>query len=228
MSRYNREKKMGRISVASKQMESGDDWLITYSDLVTLLLTFFILIAAISKVDPLKFERIAQSLSGAYGKEDNEQQIDLRTVYKMINDLINNSAYASKVEVNLMPIGVAVTFKSNALFTVGKATIKEDIEPILIGLADVIYKLPYNVAVEGHTDDIPISSDEYPSNWELSTARASRVVRYLISEGVSSNRLFASGYADTKARVPNLDEFGRPIDENRAENRRVEIIFLAR
>lgn len=228
MSRYNREKGVGRISVASKQMEGGDDWLITYSDLVTLLLTFFILIAAISKVDPVKFERIAQSLSGAYGKEDNEQQIDLRTVYKMINDLINNAAYASKVEVNLMPIGVAVTFKSNVLFTLGKATIKKDIEPILDGLAWVIQELPYSVAVEGHTDDIPISSDEYPSNWELSTARASRVVRYLISEGVSSNRLFASGYADTKARVPNLDEFGRPIDENRAENRRVEIIFLAR
>ena len=228
MSRYNREKGVGRISVASKQMEGGDDWLITYSDLVTLLLTFFILIAAISKVDPVKFERIAQSLSGAYGKEDNEQQIDLRTVYKMINDLINNAAYASKVEVNLMPIGVAVTFKSNVLFTLGKATIKKDIEPILDGLAWVIQELPYSVAVEGHTDDIPISSDEYPSNWELSTARASRVVRYLISEGISSNRLFASGYADTKARVPNLDEFGRPIDENRAENRRVEIIFLAR
>lgn len=228
MSRYDRKKSMGRISVASKQMEGGDDWLITYSDLVTLLLTFFILIAAISKVDPLKFERIAQSLSGAYGKEDNEQQIDLRTVYKMINDLINNAAYASKVEVNLMPIGVAVTFKSNVLFTSGKATIKKDIEPILDGLAWVIQELPYSVAVEGHTDDIPIFSDEYPSNWELSTARASRVVRYLISEGVSSKRLFASGYADTKARVPNLDEFGRPIDENRAENRRVEIIFLAR
>ena len=146
----------------------------------------------------------------------------------MINDLINNAAYASKVEVNLMPIGVAVTFKSNVLFTSGKATIKKDIEPILDGLALAIQELPYSVAVEGHTDDIPISSDEYPSNWELSTARASRVVRYLISEGVSSKRLFASGYADTKARVPNLDEFGRPIDENRAENRRVEIIFLAR
>jgi len=89
-------------------------------------------------------------------------------------------------------------------------------------------ELPYSVAVEGHTDDIPISSDEYPSNWELSTARASRVVRYLINKGVPSDKLFASGYADTKARVPNLDEFGRPIAENRAENRRVEIIFQAR
>ena len=228
MSRYSREKSLRRISVASKQMEGGDDWLITYSDLVTLILTFFILIAAISKVDPLKFERIAQSLSGAYGKEDNDQQIDLRTVYKMINDLINNSSYASKVEVNLLPIGVAVTFKSNALFTLGKANIKEDIEPILDGLAWVMRELPYSVAVEGHTDDIPISSDEYPSNWELSTARASRVVRYLIKEGVPSDKLFASGYADTKARVPNLDDFGRPIPENRAENRRIEIIFLAR
>ena len=228
MSRYSREKSMGRISVASRQMEGGDDWLITYSDLVTLILTFFILIAAISKVDPLKFERVAQSLSGAYGKEDKRQQIDLRTVYKMINDLISNSSYASKVNVELLPIGVAVTFKGNTLFTRGKATIQDDIEPILIGLASVIQKLPYNVAVEGHTDDVPISSDEFPSNWELSTARASRVVRYLISKGANSNKLFASGYADTKSRVPNLDEAGNPISKNRAENRRVEIIFQAR
>ncbi|MCH7819487.1 MAG: OmpA family protein [Candidatus Marinimicrobia bacterium] len=228
MPRYNKEKSSRRIAVAVRQMESGDDWLITYSDLVTLILTFFILIAAISKVDPLKFERVAQSLSGAYGKEDDRQRVDLRTVYKMIWNLINNSNYASKVNVELLPIGVAVTFTGNTLFTLGKATIQKDIHPILDGLAWVMSELPYNVAVEGHTDDIPISSDEFPSNWELSSARASRVVRYLISKGVSSQKLFASGYADTKSRVPNLDEFGRPIPENRAENRRVEIIFQAR
>ena len=228
MSRYTRAKGMGRTSLAVRQLEAGDEWLITYSDLVTLILTFFILIASISKVDPLKFERIAQSLKGAYGKGDKTQQIDLRTVYKMINDLIGNSNYASKVDVELLPIGVAVTFKGNTLFTVGKATIKEDIEPILIGLADVIRILPYSVAVEGHTDDIPISSAEFPSNWELSTARASRVVRYLIGKGANSDKLFASGYADTKSRVPNLDEAGIPIPKNRAENRRVEIIFQAR
>ena len=146
----------------------------------------------------------------------------------MIWNLINNSNYASKVNVELLPIGVAVTFTGNTLFTLGKATIQKDIHPILDGLAWVMSELPYNVAVEGHTDDIPISSDEFPSNWELSSARASRVVRYLISKGVSSQKLFASGYADTKSRVPNLDEFGRPIPENRAENRRVEIIFQAR
>ncbi len=228
MLRYRQEKNIERVNTGYKESEDENEWLITYSDLITLILTFFIMLAAISKVDPLRFERVAQSLSGAYGKEDDSQKIDLRTVYKMINDLIRNSSYASKVDVELLPIGVAVTFKSNALFTLGKATIKEDIEPILDGLAWVMRELPYSVAVEGHTDDIPISSDEYPSNWELSTARASRVVRYLINKGVSSNKLFASGYADTKARVPNLDEFGRPIFENRAENRRVEIIFQAR
>ena len=228
MPRYSKEKSMVRISAANRRSEDGDDWLITYSDLVTLILTFFILIAAISKVDPLKFERVAQSLSGAYGKEEVGKQVDLRTVYNMINELIGNSSYASKVNVELLPIGVSVTFKGNTLFTLGKATIKKDIQPILDGLAWVMKKLPYNVAVEGHTDDIPISSDEFPSNWELSSAWASRVVRYLISKGVSSKKLFASGYADTKSRVPNLDEFGRPIEENRTENRRVEIIFQAR
>ena len=125
MPRYSKEKSMGRISAANRRSEDGDDWLITYSDLVTLILTFFIMIAAISKVDPLKFERVAQSLSGAYGKEEVGQKVDLRTVYKMINELISNSSYASKVNVELLPIGVSVTFKGNTLFTLGKAFITD-------------------------------------------------------------------------------------------------------
>ncbi|MCH7618176.1 MAG: OmpA family protein [Candidatus Marinimicrobia bacterium] len=208
--------------------DDGDDWLITYSDLVTLILTFFILIAAISKVDPLRFERVAQSLSGAYGKPEKGQKVDLMTVYRMINDLVGRSSFASKVNVELIPIGVSVTFRGNTLFRSGEAKIQKEIQPVLDGLAWVMQELPYSVAIEGHTDDIPISSDEFPSNWELSTARASRVVRYLIDKGVSSEKLFAAGYADTKSKAPNLNEFGEPIPENRAENRRVEIIFLAR
>ena len=206
----------------------GDDWLITYSDLVTLILTFFILIAVISKVDPLRFERVAQSLSGAYGKHEKGRKVDLMTVYKMINELVGRSSFASKVNVELIPIGVSVTFRGNTLFRSGQAKIKKEIQPVLDGLAWVMQELPYSVAIEGHTDDIPISSVEFPSNWELSTARASRVVRYLVEKGVSSEKLFAAGYADTKSKAPNLNEFGEPIPENRAENRRVEIIFQAR
>lgn len=211
-----------------KSGDDVDDWLITYSDLVTLILTFFILLAAISKVDPLRFERIAQSLSGAYGTSKNTQQVDLKTVFRMINELIGESAYAEHVEVELRPIGVAVTFKGNTLFSSGNATIKKNIEPVLVGLAGVMKALPYSIAIEGHTDDIPISSPQFPSNWELSTARASRVVRFLIGRGVETEKLFAAGYADTKSKVPNRDDSGNPIPENRAENRRVEIIFQAR
>ena len=228
MARYVGKGISGKRVRRSSEADEGDDWLITYSDLVTLILTFFILIAAISKVDPLKFERVAQSLSGAYGKPEKGQKIDLLTVYKMINDLVGKSSFATKVNVELIPIGVSVTFKGNTLFMSGKATIKQDIRPVLDGLAWVMQELPYSVALEGHTDDIPISSPEFPSNWELSTARASRVVRYLVEQGVSSEKLFAAGYADTKSKVPNLNEFGEPIPENRAENRRVEIIFQAR
>lgn len=214
---------------AKRSGEDTDDWLITYSDVITLILTFFILLSAISKVDPLRFERIAQSLSGAYGtKSPDIQRVDLKTVYKMITELIGETAYAEFVEVELRPIGVAVTFKGNTLFSSGNATIKRKIEPVLEGLAGVMKALPYSIAIEGHTDDIPISSPQFPSNWELSTARASRVVRFLIDNGVETKKLFAAGYADTKSKVPNRDDSGNPIPENRAENRRVEIIFQAR
>ena len=87
--------------------------------------------------------------------------------------------------------------------------------------------MPYSVLVEGHTDDQPIASRIFPSNWELSAARAARVVRFFIDSGVSPDRLKAAGLADTQPEAPNTTSEGVPIPENRARNRRVAIIFLA-
>jgi chemotaxis protein MotB len=81
----------------------------------------------------------------------------------------------------------------------------------------------YYVDVEGHTDDVPIHTPQFPSNWELSTLRATGVVRYLIKIGLEPDRLKAAGYADVNPKVPNLDLFGAPIPENRAKNRRIVI-----
>jgi chemotaxis protein MotB len=83
--------------------------------------------------------------------------------------------------------------------------------------------MDYMITVEGHTDDMPIGTGQFPSNWELSTARASAVVRYLINNGIPAAKLRAVGYAQVMPKVPNRDVTGRPIPENQAQNRRVVI-----
>jgi chemotaxis protein MotB len=100
----------------------------------------------------------------------------------------------------------------------GKAILRGILEPLTSALAE-----GYRIRVEGHTDDTPIDTPQFPSNWELSTARASAVVHYFLEQGVPAERLRAVGYADTEPKVPNRDAAGNPIPANQAQNRRVVI-----
>jgi chemotaxis protein MotB len=115
---------------------------------------------------------------------------------------------------------------SAAFFDSGSATLSKSGEAILDGVAGDIkserYK-GYQVTVEGHTDDTAIATARFPSNWELSTARASAVVHFLLDRGIPAQRLRAAGYADTFPKAPNRDAKGNPIPENQAKNRRVVI-----
>ncbi|HXP75713.1 MAG TPA: OmpA family protein [Stellaceae bacterium] len=119
-----------------------------------------------------------------------------------------------------------VDMSSATFFASGSATISKSGEAIL---QDVAARLKsdelrdYLITVEGHTDDAPISTAQFPSNWELSTARASAVVHYFLDQGISATKLRAAGYADTFPKAPNRDLTGHPIPENQAQNRRVVI-----
>jgi chemotaxis protein MotB len=119
-----------------------------------------------------------------------------------------------------------VQISSAAFFGTGFATLSDEGKAILRDVAANL-RSPrfdgYLITVEGHTDDVPIRSTAFPSNWELSTARAAAVVHFLIDDGIPAIRLRAAGYADTFPVVPNRDEAGRPVPENQARNRRVVI-----
>jgi chemotaxis protein MotB len=125
---------------------------------------------------------------------------------------------------------VTLEMNSAPFFPSGSATLSDEGKKIL---ADVLKTITsdqyrdYTVTVEGHTDDNAISTLQFPSNWELSTGRASAVVKYFLAQGVTPSRLRASGYADTYPKVPNRDGAGKPIPDNQAQNRRV-IIKLER
>lgn len=117
--------------------------------------------------------------------------------------------------------GVTIEINAAVLFPPGQATLQGEPVKVLSAVAQVLAKVPNKIQVEGHTDDTPINTPLYPSNWELSTARAASVVRLFEANGVSADRLVAVGYADQRPLVPNTSE------ENRARNRRVTMLVIA-
>jgi len=129
-------------------------------------------------------------------------------------------------EVELRPrdLGVELNLRGAAFFDLASAEIKPGGLPLMREIASTLAGTPYKITVEGHTDNLPIESWLYPSNWELSSARASRVARYLIDHGVPRDRMRVEGLADTQPVAPNTDAAGRSIPENQAKNRRVVIL----
>ena len=216
------------------------EWMVTFSDMTTLLLTFFVLLLSMASLDQRKIKEALGSLQGALGvleagrksemgkeeilsKMDFVQQIK-KSQERMLSGLrnyIEQANLSSQISVVKTEKGISVRIMDSVLFAPGSAEILPSAYPILEKLAAMMIDSPYNILVEGHTDDIPIRTEKFPSNWELSTARAVAVVKFLISKGVKPEKLAATGYAQYHPIVPNI------TPENRAKNRRVEINFVS-
>jgi chemotaxis protein MotB len=173
-------------------------WLISFADLLTLLLTLFVLLLAFNRPTP-----------HPPLQPDTAPSPAAFTLPPALRNQVEMTAAAG--EVNLL-------IKDDLLFDEGSTTLKPDSAPLLDRLARLLAQNDYAVSVEGHTDDLPIHTDRFPSNWELSAARAGAVTRYFIEHGIAPSRLSAAGYADT-----------RPIAANdsaadRARNRRVSLV----
>jgi len=220
--------------------ERTTSWLLTFSDMMTLLLAFFVLLFSFSKVDAVKYKKIADSLRKAIGKqnvvleshepdassepslEEYDRLLDreMRKMKAQIEALVQEYLLNEYIQVEVGEQGVVVRISNMFLFDIGRAEINETALPVVAKLCDLLKRFPqYKVRVEGHTDDFPIHTERYPSNWELSTARASRIVRYFIESGIDPKRLSAEGFA-----------FYHPIESNetpegRAKNRRVDIVI---
>lgn len=128
------------------------------------------------------------------------------------------------VELTPRENGVELNLRGAAFFDLASADIKPGGLPLLREIAATLAGTPYKVTVEGHTDNLPMESWLYPSNWELSSARASRVARFLIDGGVPRDHMRVEGLADTRPVAPNADAAGRSLPENQAKNRRVVIL----
>lgn len=219
--------------------EGLPNWFATFADMMTLLLAFFVLLAAISTIDPVKLQAMAESLGKSVGKKKEIQgAMSLADIQKAVNMMVKQEQMEKAVEVTTSPKGVTIGISSDISFESGSALLKPEIISILEKIFPTVQGSYFQVAVEGHTDNVPISDkirEKFPSNWELSGARAASVVREFIRLGVDPTRLQAVGYGEY---IPRDRPTDRLIDKElirelnatldlQARNRRVEITFLA-
>ena len=208
------------------EMDEGhveEDWLISYADMVTLLMCFFLAMASISKVDMGLFEQMRKGLRSDVGKQ-KEVKTPIAEIKHDLDSLLGEEKKAGSVSVDQNSEGIVLEFSSSAFYQVGKAEFNPEAGAILDKVTGAIKGITYyrfQIDIEGHTDNVPIKSLQFPSNWELSVNRATNIVKYLIDEGIGADRLKAAGYADTKPKVPNTDSAGVALPENQARNRRI-------
>ncbi len=207
-----------------QQQSNDEDWMTTYADMVTLLLGFFILLASISKVDMALFEQVQAGMAKGVGKRDIQTPIE--NLKREVKEILVEMNVDETSSIGSDASGVIIEFASSSFFDPGSAALRDSARPILSRVADTlnadIYK-NFQIEVQGHTDDTPIRSQQFPSNWELSAARATGVVRYFLEQKMVPARLRAVGLADVAPKVPNLDPFGNPLPQNREINRRIVI-----
>ncbi len=230
----------------SSSVGGDDDWLATWADAITLLMAFFVMMFAVEtgedsegRMDQV-LNSIEQSLGnkpvlrpGPGGKKDgNDSLVKTHARPNPMTPLREAESQMVVLQANVSKSsdGKSLEFElfAGEMFDPGSATIRDGMVADMERVAEAIqtvagYRPDYAVTVEGYTDDTPISTAAYPSNWELSASRAAHVVRFLVDQGLDADRLHAAGYGETQAKVPNRDDNGRPIESNQNRNRRIVI-----
>lgn len=213
------------MAIPPKQFEDDrEDWLVTYADAITLLMAFFVMMLTFAKYDIPAFEEAAAAIKTNIGKQQATSPIQLLKLD--IQDVVYDMQADQVVKVEKDDRGIVIELASSAFYKPGSADIREQAMPVLEKIAQTLKApryLTYIIDVVGHTDDDPISTESFPSNWELSAGRATRVVRFFAAQGIDSLRMRASGLADTRPKAPNRDAEGKAIKENQAKNRRVAV-----
>lgn len=218
------------LSPVSSGESDGESWLVSYLDVLTLLITLFVLLLSLagnglavsgSQHGGEASRHIttpAQLSANAVGGGPGPLSVGLKPRHDGLQPRFQGLEIDG-VSVDEGAQGVTLRIDDNLLFTSGQAELIAGGEAVLARLVELIESFDGDVSVEGHTDSIPIATARFPSNWELSTARAISVLRYLADEGIDQERLRAVGYADTRPMESNRDA------EGRAANRRVELLL---
>ncbi len=228
-----------------EEHENHERWLVSYADFITLLFAFFVVMYSVSSVNVGKYRTVSESIKAALNpvvsppssptafslnankpaltapNAPGSREVVIRRL-RNLAQVINRSPQMSRVKIVEKVNGdIVITIPDQVLFNSGEAAVRPEALRFLEGLGTAILELNRHTRVEGHTDNVPIRTAQFPSNWELSAARAVMVVRVL-SElyGVPADHLAAVGLADTRPVTANSDA------EQRAKNRRVEVVIL--
>ena len=262
-----RAQRGGRRRGGAAEQESEERWLLTYADMITLLMALFMVLFSITSVNKAKLEVLSKTLQEAFsgkvlpggesirstGADPKavstpsatppipaittlvsqaattssaaaklKEQEDFRRLKRQIDEYARQKGIQDKLQTVIAQRGLVIRLLTDrVLFDSGLAELKPAATPVLSKVADILrQERVHQVMVEGHTDTVPIAGSVFPTNWELSTARASRVVRFMIGQGVASRRLAAAGYAYLHPIATNGTAAGR------SRNRRVEIVLL--
>jgi chemotaxis protein MotB len=221
----------------NQRKDNLERWLLTYADLITLLLAFFIVMYSMSRIDAKKFGRMAEALNGilkggddlitmsdddSYAKGHGLLKLgNLKMLQKIIQEKFKHLGRDNDVQTEITERGLVIHIVESALFDEGSAILKSKAMEVLDLVYEDIRDKPNHIRIEGHTDDRPIRTPQFPSNWELSAARATEVVRYYIDNySFPPDKISALGYGEFRPVQPNNSI------ENRARNRRVDIVIL--
>ncbi|HBT48375.1 MAG: Flagellar motor protein [Caldanaerobacter subterraneus] len=213
-----------------------DRWVLTYSDMMSLLLVFFVVLYSISTVNATRFAQLAQILSKTLGgtkyvigEYSGESMVpgnlgdenELAKVQEQLNALVEKHNLQKMVTSRIDERGLVISLQDTLLFDLGSAEVRPEEKEVLIKIGSILKDLPNYIRVEGFTDDIPINNQKFASNWELSVIRATNVLKILVNEvGIEPQRISAAGYGEYRPIVPNDSE------EHRRLNRRVDIVIM--
>ena len=236
---------------APHEEHEGEPWLLPYSDLMTLLLALFIALFAISQTDQKKMSELSQAFSSAFNMggpsffnqmgpnmgrraempsdEDKgnhaylAENQQLEEIQKKMQEYIEENHLEDQLSTEMAEEGLMIRIKERALFPSGSAQLVGQAQSIVPVVAGMLASLPERVVISGHTDNVPISTAQYPSNWELSASRAMNLMKAVLAAEKSLNpaRFSAIGYSEYRPIADNKTDAGRQ------QNRRVEI-FIAR
>ncbi|MFO7599530.1 MAG: flagellar motor protein MotB [Candidatus Desulfacyla sp.] len=217
---------------------SGPGWEVVYTGFILIMLCFFIMLCSFSTIEKSKvehfvasFTRAVSPMPGGVKVRDGGQarhslpdiaydQGEMALVFQELQDAVEKLGLSEDVSFSFLRNGLVARLADKAVFNLGVAEISQDAFPLLDKIGAIISKGSYSVEIRGHTDALPIHTHRFPSNWELSTARAVNVLRYFLEiPGISAERLSAAGFGEFQPVVPNESP------ELRAKNRRVEFIF---
>lgn len=256
---------MARKRAEEPEKDNSERWLLTYSDLITLLMIFFVVMYSMSKVDAEKFQAIAESLSIALGggtpaqveigttpsgpsiietypsntpqpSGENPEEgtkagsgsgngnadaesMSIEAIKQKLDKFALDNGIEAKLVSSIEERGLVISIQDTLLFASGSAEITPRAREILDKINNVLASSPNYIKVEGHTDNLPINTARFPSNWELSVLRATNVV-HIMQEKIPAEQLSAAGYGEYRPVASNSSETGR------TKNRRVDLVIL--